>query len=51
MSSGSGKKKSEKSEETRGVTDDVVGGAVELGLEVHDGERHAEKVDGVASPS
>ena len=35
----------------RGETNDVMGRAIELGLQVHDGERHAEKVDGVASPS
>ena len=34
----------------RESTDDVVGGSVELFLQVDDGERHAEKVDGVASP-
>ena len=34
-----------------GSTDDVVRGSIKLFLQVDDGERHAEKVDGVASPS
>jgi len=33
-----------------GSTDDVVRGPIKLFLQVDDGERHAEKVDGVASP-
>ena len=32
------------------MTDEVMGGAVELCLEIGDGEGHAEKVDGVARP-
>ena len=32
------------------TTDDIMSRAVELRLEVDDGERHAEKVQGVASP-
>ena len=34
----------------RGSTDDVVRRPIELFLQVDDCERHAEKVDGVASP-
>ena len=35
----------------RGSTDDVMRRPIKLFLQVDDGERHAEKVDGVASPS
>ena len=35
---------------SRGLTDDVMRGPIELFLQVDDGERDAEKVDGVASP-
>jgi len=36
--------------DSEGSTDDVMGRPIKLFLQVDDGERHAEKVDGVASP-
>ena len=50
MSSGSGRSEGTW-RDREGLTDDVMRGPIELFLQVDDGERDAEKVDGVASPS